>query len=131
KSMTAAGLMRIEAGAFVSPEWVPQMRNSNAVIEKILQMQNQQALSAKVQFSALVPNEKGMELALRSGISEVAIFGSCSETFSKKNINCSIAESFNRFRKVMELARASNIRVRGYLSTVFGCPYEGKVSEAR
>lgn len=131
KNLAAAGLQNIEAGAFVSAQWVPQMQNSNAVISKLLKMQEQSALPKNLNISALVPNERGMQDALRTKVPEVAIFGSASETFSKKNINCSIAESFIRFRKVMELAKANNLRVRGYLSAVFGCPYEGKVSEAR
>lgn len=131
KNLAAAGLKNIEAGAFVSAQWVPQMQNSNAVISKLLKMQEQGALPKNLNISALVPNARGMEDALKTKIPEIAIFGSASETFSRKNINCSIAESFIRFRKVMELAKANNIRVRGYLSAVFGCPYEGKVSEAR
>ena len=85
----------------------------------------------KIQFSTLVPNEKGMSLALETPIKEVALFAACSESFSKKNINCSIDESFERFTEVMKLAKKNKIKVRGYLSVCFGCPFEGKVSEKK
>ena len=84
-----------------------------------------------VQFSALVPNVKGMEDALKTSIPEIAIFGACSESFSKRNINCTIAESLERFRLVVDLAKKNNRKVRGYLSVALGCPYEGKVSEQK
>lgn len=125
-----AGLSQIEVGAFVSSTWVPQMQHSNQVVSKLAKLEGQ-TTKKKIQFSCLVPNERGMQDAIKSGVKEVAIFAASSESFSQKNINCSIAESFIRFRKVMEMAKENDIRVRGYLSTVFGCPYEGKVSEAR
>lgn len=131
KKLIDAGLTNIEVGAFVSSRWVPQMQNSNAVFAKLLKLQQQNQISSKVKLSSLVPNEHGMEDALRANVKEIALFAAASETFSQKNINCSIAESFIRFRKVTELAHANKIRIRGYLSTVFGCPFEGKVSEAR
>ncbi len=131
KSLADAGLKNIEVGAFVSSQWVPQMQNTNAVVAKLLELQENKKLSNKLNFSCLVPNERGMQDALKSGVKEIAIFASASESFSQKNINCSIAESFIRFRKVVELAKQNKIPIRGYLSTVFGCPYEGRVSEAR
>lgn len=131
KKLADAGLKKIEIGAFVSPQWVPQMAGSLELVRDVLKLQNSGAISKEVQFSALVPNIRGMEDALKAGITEVAIFGACSESFSKKNINCSIAESFIRFRQVMETAKYHKIKVRGYLSTAFGCPYEGKVDETR
>lgn len=123
--LAAAGLKRIEVGAFVSPKWVPQMQGSGELIN---QLYSQRSSFAKdVRFSALVPNEKGMQLAMETSIEEVAIFGACSEGFSKHNINCTIAESFERFRAVMKFAKARKMKVRGYLSTAFGCPYDGYV----
>jgi hydroxymethylglutaryl-CoA lyase len=131
KKLSDAGLNRIEIGAFVSPKWVPQMAGSLALAKDVLKLQQAGKLPSQSRFSCLVPNPKGMEDAMAAGLHEVAIFGACSETFSKKNINCSVAESFIRFREVTEMAKAKNIKVRGYLSTAFGCPYEGKVSESR
>jgi hydroxymethylglutaryl-CoA lyase len=131
KKLADAGLQRIEIGAFVSAEWVPQMAGSIELTREVLKLQNSGVINKDVKFSCLVPNVRGMEDALKSGVQEVAIFGACSETFSKKNINCSIAESYVRFRQVMEMANYHKIKVRGYLSTAFGCPYEGRVSESR
>ena len=131
RRLADAGLRRIEIGAFVSPRWVPQMAGTLELSREILKLKEMGAFAEYTQFSCLVPNVRGMEDALKAGVTEVAIFGACSETFSKKNINCSIAESFIRFRQVMEMARYHQMRVRGYLSTAFGCPYEGRVSEAR
>lgn len=131
KKLAKAGVKRIEVGAFVSPRWVPQMIDSDKVVKSLLKSQANKKLSPSLQFSALVPNEMGMKLALKSGVKEVAIFGAASEKFSKKNINCTINESLQRFESVMALAKANKIKVRGYLSTVFGCPYQGKVQEAQ
>lgn len=122
QKLIAAGLKRIEMGAFVSPSWVPQMADSAEVSHILLK-----SSPKGVRLSTLVPNERGMNDAIAAGVKEVAIFGACSETFSKKNINCSIEESFERFERVRVLARKNKIKVRGYLSTAFGCPYEGKV----
>jgi hydroxymethylglutaryl-CoA lyase len=116
-----AGSRRLELGAFVREDKVPQMMGSEEVIEKVLEKY------PTVQASALVPNEKGMWRALETKIKEVAVFGAASETFSKKNINCTIEESLQRFAEVIKLAKKNKIKVRGYLSTCFGCPYEGKV----
>lgn len=126
--LVEAGVKRMEVGAFVSPQWVPQMEGSGRLLNKILNQQAEGQLARDTRFAVLVPNLKGMEDALKTGVKEVAIFGACSETFSQKNINCSIAESFARFDQVMNLAKKHKIKVRGYLSTAFGCPYEGEVA---
>jgi len=131
RKLAETGLKRIEIGAFVSPQWVPQMAGTLDLAREILRLQKTGLINPDIQLSALVPNARGMEDALKSGLTEVAIFGACSETFSKKNINCSIAESFVRFRQVLEMAKYHKIKVRGYLSTAFGCPYEGRVAESR
>ena len=120
KKLADAGLKHIEAGAFVSPKWVPQMAGSADVLAGLKDVD--------AELSALVPNEKGMEAATLAGVKEVAIFASASESFSQKNINCSIKESFERFAPVMEMARAHDIKVRGYVSCVNGCPYEGEIA---
>ena len=117
----AAGLTVIEAGSFVNPRWVPQMADSEAVI---------QAINRKpgVRYSALTPNIKGLVRAISAGADEVAVFAAASESFSHKNINCSIDESLARFAPVMEQAAERGLPVRGYVSCVLGCPYEGEVS---
>lgn len=120
KLLSETGLNRIEAGSFVSPKWVPQMANSGEVIKAL-------NLKANIRYSALTPNLKGLEAAIESGVKEVAVFGAASESFSQKNINCSISESLKRFEALFELANHNKIRVRGYVSCVMGCPYEGKV----
>lgn len=120
----AAGLKRIEAASFVSPKWVPQMADHREVMTGIRRRPG-------VIYSALTPNLKGLEAALECGVEEVAVFAAASEAFSQKNINCSIAESLERFAPVIERARESNVRVRGYVSCVLGCPYEGKVAPAQ
>lgn len=119
--LSKTGLKRIEAGSFVSPKWVPQMANSDEVF---------QALPSRtdVQYSALTPNIRGLETAIDAGVKEVAVFGSASEAFSQKNINCSISESLKRFEDVFQLADKNNIKVRGYVSCVMGCPYQGDIS---
>lgn len=127
KHLAASGIKRIEVGAFVSPKWVPQMEGSRELILELYQRRSE--FPKDIRFSALVPNVKGMEDCLETPIPEIAIFGACSESFSKKNINCSIAESLERFEQVTELAKKHKRKVRGYLSVAFGCPYEGPVSE--
>ena len=119
--LAQAGLPAIEATAFVSPKWIPQMADHTEVLESIRRKPG-------VSYPVLTPNLKGFEAARAAGATEVAIFGAASETFSKKNINCSIAESLERFRPVAEAARAANIKVRGYVSCVLGCPYEGEIA---
>ncbi|MGZ3772496.1 MAG: hydroxymethylglutaryl-CoA lyase [Pseudobdellovibrionaceae bacterium] len=131
KRLVDAGAKRIEIGAFVSPQWVPQMAGTADVVDRVFSLVKAKTISKKVEFSVLVPNERGMMDAINSGVKEVAIFAACSESFSMKNINCSIDESFKRFEPVMKLAKKHKIKVRGYLSTCFGCPFEGKVSEAK
>src|SRR5687767_3406613 len=115
-----AGLAAVEATAFVSPKWVPQMADHTEVLERIRRKPG-------VSYPVLTPNLKGFEAARAAGATEVAIFGAASESFSKKNINCSIAESLERFRPVTEAAAREKILVRGYVSCVLGCPYEGEV----
>ncbi len=130
--LAEAGLRKIELGAFVSPEWVPQMAGSPELMKRALELKALGRSPLKdVELSALVPNPRGMSDALEAGVKTVAIFGSASESFAKKNINCTIDESFVRFEKVMEMAREHNVRVRGYLSMCFGCPFEGEVPEGR
>src|SRR5574341_2451596 len=119
-----AGLPAVEATAFVSPKWIPQMADHAEVLEGIRRKPG-------VSYPVLTPNLKGFEAAHAAGAPEVAIFGAASEAFSMKNINCSIAESLERFRPVAEAARAANVKVRGYISCVLGCPYEGEVPPAK
>ncbi|MCK9984878.1 MAG: hydroxymethylglutaryl-CoA lyase [Azoarcus sp.] len=116
-----AGLTAIEATSFVSPKWVPQMGDNAEVMARI-------ARRPGVAYPVLTPNLKGFEAALAAGAAEVAVFGAASESFSQKNINCSIAESLERFRPVAEAAHAAGVKVRGYVSCVAGCPYEGPVA---
>jgi len=120
----AAGLRHIEAASFVSPKWVPQMADHRAVMAGLKRREG-------VVYSALTPNLKGLEAALECGVDEVAVFGAASESFSQKNINCSVSESLERFAPVLERAREANVRVRGYVSCVLGCPYEGEIAPAR
>jgi isopropylmalate/homocitrate/citramalate synthase len=119
-----AGLPAVEATAFVSPKWVPQMADHTEVLERIRRRPG-------VSYPVLTPNLKGFEAARAAGATEVAVFGAASETFSKKNINCTIDESLERFRPVAMEARKHKIKVRGYVSCVLGCPYEGEVKPAR
>jgi hydroxymethylglutaryl-CoA lyase len=131
KRLAQAGVKRMEIGAFVRSDKVPQMAGSKEVTSEVLRLQNEKLIPKDVIFSALVPNEQGMQEALSIGVKEVAIFASATESFSKANINCSIDESFERFRPVMALAKKHKVKVRGYLSVCFGCPYEGEVPEKR
>ncbi|MBT3799453.1 MAG: hydroxymethylglutaryl-CoA lyase [Porticoccaceae bacterium] len=123
-----AGLTYIEAGSFVSPKWVPQMAGSHEVFAALAM---QPSNNSSITYAALTPNMKGLERAITSGVKEVAVFAAASESFSQKNINCSIAESLTRFMPVIAKAKAENISVRGYVSCVLGCPYEGSVSVAQ
>ena len=125
--LAASGLKRIEAGAFVSPTWVPQMVGS---AELITLLYARRPKTSPVRYAALVPNPRGMIDALATPIEEVAVFGASTESFSRRNINCTITESLDRFREVIAMARRGRRKVRGYLSVAFGCPFEGKVSEA-
>lgn len=119
--LSDAGLSVVEAGSFVSPKWVPQMADSAEIMQQIKR-------KAGVSYPVLTPNLKGFEAALSVGAKEVAIFGAASESFSQKNINCSIDESLERFKPVIAAAQKENIAVRGYVSCVVGCPYEGDIS---
>ncbi len=131
KRLDGAGLKRIEVGAFVSPKWVPQMADTSKLVKKALRSIDQKKLDPSLRISALVPNMKGFENAEESGIKEIAVFGAASETFSQKNINCTVAESLKKFADVVSAAKRNKIKTRAYLSTVFGCPYEGHVSEKK
>ncbi|HET6828398.1 MAG TPA: hydroxymethylglutaryl-CoA lyase, partial [Ramlibacter sp.] len=119
-----AGLTEIEVTSFVSPKWVPQMADNAEVMAGIRRKPG-------VRYSVLTPNMKGFEAAVASRPDEIVVFGAASEAFSQKNINCSIAESIERFAPVVEAARAKGIHVRGAVSTAVGCPYEGEVAPAR
>lgn len=115
-----AGVSIVEATSFVSPKWVPQMADHQQIVEQL-------PLVPNVSFPVLTPNLKGFENAIAAGAKEVAVFAAASESFSQKNINCSIAESIERFSPIFDRARELNIPVRGYVSCVLGCPYEGDV----
>src|SRR5690349_15095297 len=116
--LTRAGLPVIEATAFVSPKWVPQMADNAAVMARIPR-------GPRTSYPVLVPNLRGFEAAVSAGATEVAVFAAASESFSRKNTNCSIAESLVRFEPVLQAANQSKVEVRGYVSCVLGCPYEG------
>ena len=122
--LSDAGLKHIEAASFVSPRAVPQMADSHQVMQLLPRQKD-------VIYSALIPNIKGLNAALDAGVTEVAIFTAASELFNQKNINCSIADSFARFKDILEICQEKNIRVRGYISTVFNCPYQGEISPAQ
>ena len=119
--LTRAGFSNIEAASFVSPKWVPQMASSDAVMAGI-------ARGSNTIYSALVPNMKGLDAAMAANADEVVIFGAASEAFSQKNINCSIAESVERFREVANAAKQRGLLLRGSISCAFGCPYQGDVA---
>src|SRR4051794_33791981 len=123
-ALSDAGLRTIEAGAFVSPKWVPQMADSAEVYANIPK-------DPGVDFPVLVPNEKGLDRAIEAGVKSIAIFTAASDTFNKRNINMTIDESFANYAPVAVRARAEGIRVRGYVSTAFGCPYEGDIAPER
>ncbi|MBC7456651.1 MAG: hydroxymethylglutaryl-CoA lyase, partial [Bdellovibrionaceae bacterium] len=130
KQLLDAGVKNFEIGAYVSPKWVPQMAGTDQLVKKYLHSIPASDLK-KINASVLVPNELGVLKAIESGVKEVAVFISSTETFSQKNINCSIAESLLRVKSVMALAKKNKIKVRGYLSACFGCPFEGEVSESK
>jgi hydroxymethylglutaryl-CoA lyase len=121
QDLTDAGVSYIEAGSFVSPKWVPQMAGSAELFADIRPRDG-------VTYAALAPNLRGFEDALAAGVKEVAVFAAASESFSQRNINCSISESLDRFLPIMEAARLHGISVRGYVSCVLGCPYEGDIA---
>jgi hydroxymethylglutaryl-CoA lyase len=119
--LAASGLGVVETGSFVSPKWVPQMAGTGEVLARI-------ARRPGVAYPVLVPNLKGLEGALAAGANEIAVFGAASESFSRRNINCTIAESLERFAAVTKSALARGLAVRGYVSCVLGCPYEGAIA---
>jgi hydroxymethylglutaryl-CoA lyase len=121
-----AGLSVVESGSFVSPKWVPQMASSGEVYLAIKKRLVQK--HSPMSFPMLVPNMQGLELALEVGVTEIAIFAAATEAFSQKNINCSIEQSIKRYQQVVQKAQSENVKIRGYISCVLGCPYEGKVS---
>ena len=123
EKLAAAGLASIEAGSFVSPKWVPQMADTDKVMAMLKRKPG-------VSYPVLVPNMKGFEAALAAKADEIAIFAAASESFSKRNINCSVAESLVRFAPVAEAAKRAGIRVRGYVSCALDCPYEGPIAAA-
>lgn len=123
EGLVAAGVRHIEATSFVSPKWIPQLADSSAVIAALPKVPG-------VTYSALVPNRRGLDAALEAGLAEIAVFLSASETHSRKNINKSIAEAVATFADIVPPALAAGVRVRAYISTVFGCPYEGDVAVA-
>ena len=120
EKLADAGLTKIEVTSFVSPKWVPQLKDAHEVFTGIKQI-------SSVSYPVLTPNMKGFERALEADAKEIAVFGAASETFSQKNTNCSIEESINRFKPVLDEAQKINIPVRGYISCVLGCPYQGNV----
>ena len=119
--LSTTGIEKIECGSFVSAKWVPQMRGTNEIFEKIIRGDG-------VKYTALTPNLKGFENALQAKVDEVAVFAAASETFSQKNVNCSIDESLARFRDLFKKASEKKVPVRGYVSCIVECPYEGKIS---
>ncbi len=121
QALADAGLRTIECGSFVSPKWVPQMADTATVVQNLQRVAN-------VSYTALVPNIKGFEQAVACGIGEVAVFVSASESFSKANLNCSIAESLQKAEEITAAAKSACVLVRGYISCVLGCPFEGDVA---
>ena len=118
--LAATGIKHIEASSFVSAKWVPQMGDANAVFAGLKRRPD-------VTYAALVPNAQGLEAAIACKVEEVAVFAAATDSFSRRNINCNVEDSFVRFRPVVEAARRAGVRVRGYVSCVLGCPYEGAV----
>lgn len=123
--LAKAGLKKIEAGSFVSPKWVPQMAGTNDVLDRLNQSPIKQQTGVK--YAALTPNLKGLEGAIQHRADEVAIFSAASEAFTQKNINCSIKESLHRFEEIAAQAQQLNLPMRGYVSTIIGCPYAGDI----
>lgn len=129
--LISAGLKTIEVGAFVSPKWVPQMQNSNVVTKALIQKQAAGAFGKSTHLMALIPNLRGYEDARAAGVKEVAVFTAASEMFSKKNTNASIEESLNRIREIMPKAKKDKVKVRGYISMCWYCPFEGRIKESK
>ncbi|MET4384309.1 hydroxymethylglutaryl-CoA lyase [Bradyrhizobium sp. F1.4.3] len=120
EALVAAGLHTVEVGAFVSPKAIPQMASSDAVLRGVSHLK-------RAEFHVLVPNEKGYDAALAAGAKVVSVFAAASEGFSRANINCTVAESIERFRPVLARAKADGVKVRGYISCVLGCPFDGEI----
>jgi hydroxymethylglutaryl-CoA lyase len=120
EALVAAGLDTVEVGAFVSPKAIPQMASSDAVLRGVSHVQG-------AEFHVLVPNEKGYEAARAAGAKVVSVFAAASEGFSRANINCTVAESIDRFKPVLARAKADGVKVRGYISCVLGCPFDGEI----
>ncbi|XP_012288888.1 hydroxymethylglutaryl-CoA lyase, mitochondrial [Orussus abietinus] len=118
--LSETGLRTIEVTSFVSPKWIPQMADNAEVFKKIKK-------NPSINYPVLVPNLKGLESALQVGVQEIAVFGAASEAFTRRNINCSIGESIDRFSEVISKAKKHNLKIRGYISCIAGCPYEGDV----
>lgn len=118
--LSEVGYTTIESTSFVSPKWIPQLADHKEVFQSIIK-------KSDISYPVLVPNMKGLEEALAVNVKEIAIFTAASETFTQKNINCSIEESFQRFKPVIDTAKAANLRIRGYVSCALGCPFEGEV----
>ncbi|MBC74640.1 MAG: hydroxymethylglutaryl-CoA lyase [Halobacteriovoraceae bacterium] len=123
KLLSKTGLDTIEVTSFVSPKAIPQMGDANELFKAV-----DQSLNKDINKPCLVPNLKGLEAAMESGVSEISLFSATSDSFTKKNINCTVEESFNRMGEVAKIAQDNKIKMRGYVSTAFGCPYEGEVS---
>ena len=128
KKLIEAGLQYIELGSFVSPKWVPQMSLTEALVKKVF---SSSKLSSSARFSVLVLNQKGMQKVLTTPLKEISAVIACSESFSKKNMNCSIRESFSRLKELIKMSQTPSVQLRVYLSTAFACPYEGKVSQKK
>ena len=122
RKLADSGLRSIEVSSFVNPKWIPQFSDAAKVFSEL-------QLGADIAYFALVPNKKGLQHCIQAGVKHIAVFGAASETFSKKNINCSIDESLKRFESVISEAHRNGISVRGYISCVLGCPYEGEIEE--
>lgn len=130
-ALVAAGLQRIEITSFVSPKWIPQLADADELAEALLGSPTHRSPPPGVRFSALCPNARGLERAKKAGLDEIAVFMSASETHNKKNINKTIEATIKAFEETIGPAREAGIRVRGYVSTVWGCPYEGDIDPVR
>jgi isopropylmalate/homocitrate/citramalate synthase len=131
KRLIGSGLSVVEATSFVSPKWVPQLADQQTIMSHLSEKFLQGDGDKKVNFPVLTPNLKGFENAIKAGAKEVAIFAAASESFSQKNINCSVEESIQRFTPILEQAKQLNLPVRGYISCVLGCPYEGNIASEK
>ena len=131
EKLIECGMRNIETGAFVSPRWVPQMAKSSEVLTNLRAKQKMGEIPQSIRLLNLVPNLKGLEEALKSGVQEIAVFTAASETFSKKNTNATIKESLIRIEEVINIAKKNKLKIRGYISTCWYCPFEGKIAESK